>query len=69
MDFEEDLFDSMNIHKRLLQSVMSDSKSCKNDCIEAGKNFCPRSDHRSGFCCEMMASCTKVDVCSKDVSD
>ena len=43
------------------------SDDCKVNCIDKGKNFCPTSDHKMGYCCDSTdKTCTRSDVCSSD---
>ncbi len=57
---------------RLLQNtVLSNSRTCKRDCIDANKNFCPAAAHTgSGTCCAS-ATCPRAsgDVCSFDIKN
>ena len=57
--------------RRSLQ-VMSDSRTCKRDCIDAGKIFCPTATHTSGTCCAATSTtCPRAagDVCSNDIKN
>lgn len=47
---------------------MTNSRTCKKDCIDSSKVFCPLADHKSGYCCSETETCPRADVCSNDIS-
>jgi len=51
---------------------MTDSRSCKRDCIDANKIFCPNAVHNGGTCCVATSTtCPRasLDVCSNDIKN
>ncbi|CDW77774.1 UNKNOWN [Stylonychia lemnae] len=63
-------FDSSNfLAHRQLDFNITASDTCKQSCIDVGRNFCPQSNYKSGLCCDILSpNCTSNDICSNDVS-
>ena len=61
-----------SISRNLATSAINSSRSCKLDCIDQGKTFCPDSaNDGSGSCCDVTdAVCPRAsnDVCSSDIA-